>query len=120
MEKHHDPNDETVTHFRAIERKDLGGYFITLYRFREFMPAYGQTECNCTPELKARNSICFFCLNKMHGLRPQYKGPLGWKFHSQQSDADVLPHLHPIEELPEITGDNLVDKKFNPASLYAG
>jgi len=116
--KHHDPNDETVTHFRAVERKDLGGFFITLYRFKEGWPTYGQTECHCK-EL-TDGSTCHFCLNKKMGMRPQYKGPLGWKFHSQQSDAEVLPHLHPIEKLPEITGDNLVERKFNPRSMYAG
>jgi len=119
MKKHHDPNDETVTHFRAVERKN-GGFFITLYRFREGWPTYGQTECQCTPDLIARNSICHFCMNKKMGMRPQYRGPLGWKFHMQQPDAEVLPHLHPIESLPDITGDNLIEQKFDPRSMYAG
>lgn len=92
--KHHDPTDETVTHFMAKEKRS-GGFFITLYRFRK----------SDYPDKRER---------------PQYRGPLGWKFHMQQKDEDVIPLLRPIEELPEVTGDNLVERKFNPQSMYAG
>jgi len=117
--KHHDPDDETVTHFEARPRKKIGGFFITLYRYRECHPAYGQTECQCTPDMKARNSVCHFCMNRRWGIRLQYKGPMGWKFHSQDKDEDITPHLHPIEDLPRITGDNLMTKVFN-GNMYAG
>jgi len=116
---HHDPSDNTVTHFIAKPRQN-GGFYITLYRFLEGYSAYGQTECHCTPELKARNSICNYCRNKKMGIRPQYKGPLGWKFHSQQPDSEVLKQLQPIEKLPEITGDDMGARIFNPNNIYAG
>ena len=117
--KHHDPDDETVTHFEARPRKKIGGFFITLYRYRECHPAYGQTECQCTPDMKARNSVCHFCMNRRWGIRLQYKGPMGWKFHSQDKNEDITPHLHLIEDLPRITGDNLMTKVFN-GNMYAG
>lgn len=111
--------DETATHFRAVDRKDFGGFFITLYRFREGWPAYGQTECQCTPELKERNSVCHFCINKRMGIRPQYKGPMGWKFHSMDRDPTPV-ELFSIEKLFEVTGDEIDGSKFNPSNMYAG
>ena len=110
--------DETVTHFRAIKRPDIGGFFITLYRFKEGYPAYGMTECHCS-DLQ-EGSTCHFCINKKMGIRPQYKGALGWKFHTAQSDNEVLPHLHPIDELLAMTGDDLDKGTFQSNSLYAG
>jgi hypothetical protein len=45
-------NYDYATHFLANKKKNSEGYAITLYRFQG-LPKYGQTECNCTPELKA-------------------------------------------------------------------
>ena len=98
--------DTTATHFIANKRDRNNGYAITLYRFRR-LPKCGQTECKCTPELKARGSICHFCISESSGERPQYLGPLGWQFHSSVKDKDVIPKLLPIEKLEEVTGDNL-------------
>jgi len=96
MKKHFDPKDNTVTHFTASKNKSNDGFFITLYRFRS------------RP------------FDKDEKLRPQYKGPLGWHFHSSVNDEDVIPKLKPIEELPEVTGDNLIKGIFNKNSMYAG
>lgn len=110
--------DDTATHFTATERKDLGGHFIVLYRFREVWPSYGQTECQCTKEMKERRSRCWYCLNKECGVRPQYKGPMGWKFHS--ADKDPSPdNLFPIERLEEVTGDSVDGRKINKRNMYA-
>ena len=94
--KHHDPNDKTATHFIARKNKTTGGFFITLYRFKN--TDYG---------IKT-------------GKRPQYKGPLGWQFHSQQNDTDVIKEMHTIDKLPAITGDDLTKGIFNQNSMYAG
>ena len=110
--------DSTATHFLANKKKE-GGYAITLYRFRG-IPKYGQTECNCTPELNARNSRCFFCISTKAGERPQYLGPLGWSFHYSVKDSDILPKLLPIEKLEEITGDNLEKEIWQEDNIYAG
>ena len=111
--------DSTATHFRASKKKDDKGWFITLYRFRG-LSKYGQTECNCYPELIARNSICFFCESEKAGVRPKYLGPLGWSFHSSQKDEDVIPKLLKIEKLEEITGDNLEKEIWQEGNIYAG
>ena len=117
--KHPSPIDESATHFRVGERAEKGGYFITLYRYREGWPAHGQTECQCTPEMKERMSSCHFCINKRMGIRPEYKGPMGWKFHS--SDTDPTPEqLYPVDKLFEITGDKPDGSEFNNANMYAG
>jgi len=118
--KHHDPNDKTATHFIARKNAITDGFFITLYRFKEPYPAYGQTECNCTKELKERGSICHYCMNEKLKERPQYKGPMGWQFHSQQNDTDVIKEMHTIDKLPAITGDDLTKGIFNQNSMYAG
>ena len=111
--------DSTATHFRAAKRKSKDGWAITLYRFKG-IDAFGQTECNCTPELNARNSICHFCSSKKAGVRPQYLGPMGWSFHSQTKDEDVIPKLHPIDILEEMTGDNLEKEIWQEGNIYAG
>ena len=114
----------TATHFIANKRKDSygldkEGFAITLYRF-EGRPKYGQTECNCTPELKARNSICHFCISEKAGLRPQYLGPMGWNFHYSVKDKDIISKLLPIEKLEEVTGDNLEKGIWQKGNIYAG
>ena len=43
---------KTETHFIANKKKNGKGFAITLYRFMS-QSKYGQTECNCTPELRA-------------------------------------------------------------------
>ena len=112
--------DSTATHFIANKKKDDKGFAITLYRFREQYSKYGQTECNCTPELNARGSICHFCVNERMGIRPEYLGPMGWKTHSSVKDSDILPKLLPIERLEEITGDNLEEEIWQEHNIYAG
>ena len=109
--------DSTATHF--IASKSRTGFAIILYRFRG-RSKYGQTECNCTPELITRNSICHFCISENAGERPQYLGPLGWSFHSAQKDEDIVPRLQPIEKLEEVTGDNLDKEIWQEGNLYAG
>ena len=109
----------TVTHFIANKKKDKPGFAITLYRFKG-LPKYGQTECNCTPELKAKNSTCFYCISESAGERPQYLGPMGWSFHSAVNDKDILPKLQPIEKLEEVTGDNLEKGIWQEYNIYAG
>ncbi len=111
--------DSTATHFLAEKKRDGEGYAITLYRFMG-LPKYGQTECNCTPELRARNSLCHFCISERAGVRPQYLGPLGWSFHSSTRDSDIIPKLLPIEWLEEITGDNLEKEIWQEYNIYAG
>jgi len=111
--------DLTATHFRAGRRARTDGWAITLYRFRG-KDTYGQTECKCTPELNTRNSICHFCVCERAGVRPQYLGPMGWSFHSQTKDYDVLPKLLPIEKLEEMTGDNLEKEIWQEGNIYAG
>lgn len=111
--------DSTATHFIANKKKDETGFAITLYRFVE-TPKYGQTECNCTPELKARNSMCHFCISEKIGTRPQYLGPMGWNYHSSVKDSDIIPKLLPIEKLEEITGDNLEKEIWQENNIYAG
>lgn len=111
--------DSTATHFIANKRANEKGFAITLYRFMG-LPTYGQTECNCTPDLLARNSRCFFCISKEAGERPQYLGPLGWQFHSAVPDENILPKLLPIEKLEEITGDNLEKELWQEGNIYAG
>lgn len=113
--------DSTATHFKAHRRtsSDIDGWAITLYRFMG-RPKHGQTECNCTPELIARNSICHFCVSEKAGVRPQYLGPMGWSFHSATKDEDILPKLQPIEELEEVTGDNLEKEIWQEGNIYAG
>ena len=111
--------DSTATHFIANKRQNEKGFAITLYRFME-MPKYGQTECNCTPELNARNSKCHFCISEQLGLRPQYLGPMGWSFHSFVKDEVVIAKLLPIEKLEEITGDNLEKEIWQEHNIYAG
>lgn len=110
---------ETATHFKAHKRNSESGWFITLYRFRG-LSSYGQTECNCTDELKARNSVCNFCLSERAGERPQYLGPIGWHFHFADKDEDVIPKLQPIEKLEEITGDNIETNIWQEGNMYAG
>jgi hypothetical protein len=112
--------DKTATHFKANKRtsQDIG-YAITLYRFMG-LSKYGQTECNCTPELRANNSKCHFCISEKAGVRPQYLGPMGWSFHSITKDEDVLPKLLPIEKLEEITGDNLEKEIWTGDNIYSG
>ena len=112
--------DSTATHFTAKKKKNANGFAITLYRFREQHSKYGQTECNCTPELKARNSVCHFCISESVGIRPEYLGPMGWKSHSAVKDEDVIPKLLPIEKLEEITGDNLEKEIWQEGNIYAG
>jgi hypothetical protein len=92
--KHHDPKDKTVTHFKHSKNK-AGGYFITLYRFQK-------QNAQDTEE------------------RPQYKGPLGWSFHVNDKDHEVIPRLILIENMPAYTGDNLVDGVFQKNNMYAG
>jgi hypothetical protein len=111
--------DESATHFIARERKYEKGFAITLYRFKG-LSKYGQTECNCTPELLARNSKCHFCISENAGEIPQYLGPMGWRFHSQVKDSDIIPKLQPIEKLEEVTGDNLEKEIWQPGNIYAG
>jgi len=111
--------DSTATHFIANKKKDEEGFAITLYRFKG-LPKYGQTECNCTPELVVRNSRCNFCISESAGERPQYLGPLGWGFHWAQKDSDVIPKLLPIEKLEEVTGDNLEKEIWQEENIYAG
>jgi hypothetical protein len=111
--------DSTATHFIANKKKDELGFSITLYRFRG-LPKYGQKECNCTPELRARNSTCHFCISENAGVRPQYLGPLGWSFHSSTKDSDVISKLLPIEKLEDITGDNLEKEVWQENNIYAG
>ena len=113
------PVDETATHFRVGERSEKGGYFITLYRYREGWPAYGQTECQCNAEAKAKGGTCHFCINKRMGIRPEYKGPLGWKFHSADTDP-TSEQLHTVDKLFEITGDRPDGTEFNNDNMYAG
>lgn len=110
--------DSTATHFIANKRSK-GGFAITLYRFKGLSKC-GQTECNCTPELIARNSICHFCISERVGERPQYLGPLGWSFHLTQKDEDVIPRLQPIEKFEEVTGDNLEKEIWQENNLYTG
>ena len=112
---------KTATHFKANKRKSSGtdGWAITLYRFKG-LSKYGQTECNCTPELKARNSICHFCISENAGVRPQYLGPMGWSFHSATKDEDVIPKLQPIEKLKEVTGDDIENEIWQEGNIYAG
>lgn len=112
---------KTATHFKANRRTSSGidGWAITLYRFMG-RPKYGQTECNCTPELNARNSVCHFCISESAGERPQYLGPMGWSFHSQDKDEDIIKLLHPIEKLEEMAGDSLETKTFSEDNIYAG
>ena len=112
--------DSTATHFIVKKKKSENGFAITLYRFREQHSKYGQTECNCTPELKARNSICHFCISEKVGIRPEYLGPMGWKPHSAVKDEDVIPKLLPIEKLEEMTGDNLEKEIWQENNIYAG
>lgn len=82
------------THFKANKRQSQEkGFAITLYRFRE---------------------------NDRGQTRPEYLGPLGWSFHSQQKDEDVIKLLHPIEKLEEMTGDNLETQTFTGDNIYAG
>lgn len=116
--KHPEPIKGTATHFRASTNTG-NGFFITLYRFREGWPAYGQTECQCTPEFKARGSECHFCVNKRMGIRPEYLGPLGWKFHSSDPDPKI-EDLHTIDKLKEITGDDPDGSEFDNNNMYAG
>ena len=111
--------DSTATHFIANKKNGCKGYAITLYRFMG-RPKYGQTKCNCTPELIARNCKCFFCISEECGERPQYLGPMGWNFHSTVKDSDIIPKLLPIEKLEEITGDNLEKEIWQPDNIYAG
>lgn len=111
--------DSTATHFIANKKKGTYGWAITLYRFRGYT-TYGQTECNCSPELLERGSECHFCRSKAAGERPQYLGPMGWKFHSSVKDEDVLPKLQPIEKLEEVTGDNLEKEIWQEGNMYAG
>jgi hypothetical protein len=111
--------DSTATHFIANKKRDGKGYVITLYRFKG-TPKHGQTKCMCTPESKARNVTCFFCISEANGERPQYLGPLGWHFHSSQKDSDVIPKLLPIEKLEEVTGDNLEKEIWQEGNIYAG
>lgn len=111
--------DSTATHFIAKKKKDEKGFAITLYRFKGLSKC-GQTECNCYPELLARNSICHFCISEKAGARPQYLGPLGWQFHSSVKDSDVIPKLLPIEKLEEVTGDNLEKEIWQEENIYAG
>jgi len=111
--------ESKATHFIAKRRSKTDGWAITLYRFMG-LSKNGQTECKCTPELNARNSICHFCASEKAGTRPQYLGPMGWKFHFQVKDSDVLPKLHPIEKLEEMTGDNLEKEIWQEGNLYAG
>lgn len=111
---------ETATHFKANKRQSQDkGFAITLYRFKG-LSKYGQTECNCYPELLARNSKCHFCISENAGKRPQYLGPMGWQFHSSTKDEDIIPKLQPIEKLEEVTGDNLETKTFSEDNIYAG
>jgi len=110
----------TATHFKAHKRQSQDkGFAITLYRFMGLSKG-GQTECNCYPELLARNSICHFCSSEKVGKRPQYLGPMGWSFHSIDKDEDIIKLLHPIEKLEEMTGDNLETKTFSGDNIYAG
>ena len=111
--------DNTATHFKANKRQNGKGFAITLYRFKGLSKC-GQTECNCTPELNARGSICHFCVSERVGIRPQYLGPLGWEFHVSQKDSDVIPQLLPIEKLEEVTGDNLEKEIWQENNIYAG
>ena len=111
--------DSTATHFRAGNKESGKGFAITLYRFMGY-PKHGQTECKCTPELNARGSTCFFCISEKAGKRPQYLGPMGWSFHNQVKDEDVLPKLLPIEKLEEITGDDLEKEIWQEDNIYAG
>lgn len=111
--------DKSATHFKANRRGSIDGWAITLYRFKG-LPKYGQTECKCTPELKARNSICHYCVSERRGVRPQYLGPMGWSFHSMDRDEDVIPKLQPIEKLEEVTGDNLEKEIWQEGNIYAG
>jgi hypothetical protein len=111
--------DSTVTHFRAGKKESGKGYTIILYRFKG-LPTYGQIKCMCTPELKARNSICHFCISEKAGTRPQYLGPMGWSFHSSVKDEIVLPKLLPVEKLEEVTGDNLEKEIWQEDNIYAG
>ena len=112
--------DSTATHFKAHRRKSEDGWAITLYRFRLQHSKYGQTKCNCTPELIARNSVCHFCISERVGIRPEYLGPMGWRAHSATKDEDVIPKLLPIEKLEEITGDNLEKEIWQEGNIYAG
>jgi len=109
----------TATHFRANKTKNEKGFAITLYRFKGLSKCR-QTECNCTDELKARNSICDFCISERAGERPQYKGPMGWSFHSADKDEDIIPKLLPINKLEEITGDNIEKNIWQSENIYAG
>jgi hypothetical protein len=111
--------DSTATHFLANKKKDKPGFVITLYRFRGKSKC-GQTECNCTPELLARNSRCHFCISELCGERPQYLGPMGWSFHRATKDEDIIPKLFPIERLTEITGDDLEEEIWQEHNIYAG
>ena len=91
--KHHDPKDASVSHFTAI-KNEAGGFGITLYRFKKE--------------------------DQDAGERPQYKGPLGWAYHVNEKDSDIIPLLFPIEDLPTITGDNLVKRIFQKNNGYSG
>lgn len=83
-----------ATHFKAHKRQSQDkGFAITLYRFRK---------------------------NDRGNIRPEYLGPLGWSFHSQDKDEDIIKLLHPIEKLEEMTGDNLETKTFSEDNIYAG
>lgn len=84
----------TETHFIARPRKSVeGGWAITLYRFKT---------------------------NEQGTERPQYLGPLGWNYHIQQKDSDVLKELKPISELKTLTGDDLENQVFTGLNIYAG
>lgn len=107
--------DETATHFRASKRES-GGYAITLYRFRG-LPKYGQIECQCTPELKARNSTCHFCISERMGVRPQYKGCMGWSFHMNDPDPKE-EDLLTIDKLYETVGDKVDGSEFRGENMY--
>jgi len=111
--------DSTATHFIANKKEDDKGYAIILYRITRH-ETYGQTECNCTPELKARNSKCFFCISKELGDIPEYLGPLGWRPCSFQIRENIMKKLLPVEKLEEITGDNLEKEIWQEHNIYAG
>lgn len=111
--------DSTATHFIANKKENEKGFAITLYRITR-REKYGQTECNCTPELKARNSKCFFCISEELGDIPEYLGPMGWRAHSYQIRKEVMNKLLPIEKLEEITGDNLEKEIWQKDNIYAG
>lgn len=96
-EEHNKEQTRTAELFLASPRKHHKGYAITLYRWR----VWGKGE----PWEKN-------CL--------QYLGPLGWSFRRSKTDEDILPKLHKIEKLKEVTGDDLEAWTFNPNNIYAG